>query len=381
MELILQGLLLVPVVAGSAFALLCVHVARRFANQAAPASGSFQPKVTVLKPVYGLEKGLAENLRSACMQDYPDFQVVLSVQRLDDPALPLLRDLEREFGPERVTVVAIPSEPTVNGKVQNLINAMTAARHDWIVISDSDVRLQPGYLRAIMAPLQDSRIGYSCTLYRAVAAETWFEELELLSYNAEFVPGVLVAYATGASGFCLGASVALQRGTLAEVGGFEALADYLVEDYELGRRILASGRGMKLVDHCVDLIVDLKGPRDWWRHQLYWDQNTWAARPGGFLATGLTRAVPFAFLFAAARLFDPASLAVLAAAVVIRTAAAAVLLGRLQDSVSARQLLLLPLRDLAGFVIWIAAMTRRRFTWRGHEFTLARDGRIVPRVP
>jgi ceramide glucosyltransferase len=378
---LLEALLLVPVLGGSLFYIAALLTAAFFfRGRPAPGdAGSKRPPVSVLKPIYGLERNLENNLRSILRQDYPDYQVVLSVQRLDDPALPLLRRLEREYGRERATVVAVEAEPVVNGKVQNLQNALSAARHDILVISDSDVFTPADYLTSITAPLRSAGLGYVCTLYKGVDARRWYEQLELLTYNAEFIPSTIFAYMTGASGLCLGASVALRRETLEAVGGLESLADYLVEDYELGRRILARGQSMTLLPYFVDLTVDLDSAKSWWRHQIYWDQNTRAARPIGFAASVLTRALPFALLYAAVRLFDPLGLAVFAAALAIRLATSTGMAFLFQDRAGLRALWLLPLRDVAGLLFWMLALGKRRFVWRGYEFELASGGRIVPR--
>jgi ceramide glucosyltransferase len=377
---IIEALPLVPVVGGSLFYMATqVAASLFFRSEQGQATNTNQPPVTMLKPIYGLERNLERNLRSALSQDYPDYQVVMSVQRLDDPALPLLRRLEQEYGPERATVVAVQSEPVVNGKVQNLENGLSAARHDILVISDSDVFTPADYLARIAAPLRDADVGYVCTLYKGVDARSWYEQLELLTYNAEFIPSSVFAYRTGASGLCLGASVALHRTTLEAVGGLASLADYLVEDYELGRRILERGERMVLLPYFVDLTVDLDSAKSWWRHQIYWDQNTRAARPVGFAASMLTRAVPFALLYAALRLFDPLGLLILLAAIAVRLGTAAGNALLLRDRATLRALWLLPLRDLAGLLFWVLAMGKRTFVWRGYEFELARGGRIVPR--
>ena len=377
---IIEALPLVPVVGGSLFYMATQLMASLFfRSEQGQATNTNQPPVTMLKPIYGLERNLERNLRSALSQDYPDYQVVMSVQRLDDPALPLLRRLEQEYGPEQATVVAVQSEPVVNGKVQNLENGLSAARHDILVISDSDVFTPADYLARIAAPLRDADVGYVCTLYKGVDARSWYEQLELLTYNAEFIPSSVFAYRTGASGLCLGASVALRRTTLEAVGGLASLADYLVEDYELGRRILERGQRMVLLPYFVDLTVDLDSAKSWWRHQIYWDQNTRAARPVGFAASVLTRAVPFALLYAALRLFDPLGLLILLAAIAVRLGTAAGNALLLRDRATLRALWLLPLRDLAGLLFWVLAMGKRTFVWRGYEFELARGGRIVPR--
>ncbi len=375
---ILQIVLLLPVVGGSIYGVLCIWAAARFFARPRAAE-TFKPPITVLKPIYGLDKGLEENLLSLCRQDYPDYQIVMAVQRTDDPALPLLRRLAAEF-PARVTLVIKPSEPVVNGKVQNLVNALTAARHEILLISDSDVRLAPGYLSAMAAPLADANVGYVCSLYRSVGATRWFEKLELLNLNADFMPSLIFSEVTKAARFCIGATVAFRASDLARIGGMAALGDYLVEDYELGRRLLGLGKRMVLVPHTVEIVADYPSFARWWHHQVYWDQNTWAANPTGFALTILARAVPFALAFAALRGFDGTGVDVFLAAVAVRLATARwVASAYLGDREGAAALWLLPLRDVLALISWYAALTRRSFEWRGHRFGLTRDGRIVPR--
>ncbi len=375
---IIQILLLIPVAGGTVFCLLCVWAAARFMAAPVRASG-YKPPVTVLKPVYGLDKGLEENLLSLCRQDYPDYQIVIGVQRTTDPALPLLQRLAQEY-PDRITLVVKPSEPVVNGKVQNLVNALEQARHEILIISDSDVRLAPDYLSAVVAPLEDHTVGYVCTLYRSVAATRWFEKFEVLSLNADFVPSIIFSAVTGAANFCLGASVAFRAADLKAIGGMAALGDYLVEDYELGRRLIGLGKRMHLSPHIVEVLADYPTFSTWWHHQIYWDQNTWAANPVGFALTILTRAVPFAVLYAAVRGFDMVGLDVLAAALTMRLGTAAAISARyLNDREGLRALWLLPLRDLLALASWYIALTRRTFVWRGHRFGLTKDGKIVPR--
>jgi ceramide glucosyltransferase len=375
---IIRAICLLPILGGSVFGLLCLWSAARFRRRAASAPLAEWPAVSILKPVHGLEKNLGENLRSTCRLDYPDYEVIFSVQRLDDPAVPLLREIEREFGAARVKLVIDEKKPGTNGKINNLSGALPYARHEVIVISDSDVRLPVGYLKKLIAPLSDPQIGFVCTPYRAAEAQTWFEKLELLSLNADFMPSVIFAYETGASKFCLGASIAVRRETIEEIGGIDALADYLVEDYEMGRRISESGRRGALVLPVVETMVDLKRPVDWWKHQVYWDQNTRAARPIAFFCTAVIRAVPFAFLFALLRPTDPLGWGICGAAIALRLLTAGLIVGwGLEDRAGLQALWLLPLRDLAGLASWALAFVQRTTTWRGTQFILTRDGRLV----
>jgi ceramide glucosyltransferase len=379
-QLALELLLLVPVVGGTVYGVLCMVATARFRRRVqthrVPQVDSWPP-VTILKPIYGLEKNLEMNLRRACSQDYPDYQVVLSAQRRDEPALALMQKIARECGSERVTVAVEQSEPVVNGKMQNLGIGLRVARHEVLVTSDSDMLVSSDFLRTIVARLRDPRVGCVCTLYRAVGAVTWYEKLELLSLNADFVVNLVFADMTGASMFCLGSSSALRRGTLEEIGGLESLSDYLVEDFELGRRIRGLGLRLELVPYLVDTVVSLESVREWWDHQVYWDLNTRWARPKGFFATVLLKSVPFAVLFAAARGFDSTGVLVVVGALAARLATTAWNLAMIGDREGLRSLGLLPLRDLAGLITWMLALTRHRVVWRGIRFGLTREGRIV----
>lgn len=381
---ILQWICFIPVAGGSIFAILCFFAVLHFRKQPvfpAQPSCSRWPLVTILKPVCGIEKNQKANLRSACLQDYPDFQVVFSVQNPDDPALPLLLEIQQEFGAEKVSVAVDNIHAGTNKKINNMLGALPFSRGDVLVISDSDVRLKPDYLKAIISPLlADPEVGGVCTLYKAVCADRWFEKMELLTFNADFIPSVIFAHVSGTSQFCLGASVAVRSSVLKEIGGFESLADYLVEDYEIGRRIRSSGKKMAIVPYFIDIVVDYKTLLQWGNHQVYWDQNTRAAQPAGFFASVLIRSVPFAFFFAALRLGDTTGLAVLAGALGIRlSTAAAIMWSGLRDYEGLKSLHLLPLRDMAGLVSWFLSFTKKKVLWRGSEFTLTRDGRLISR--
>ena len=377
----LKWICLIPVGIGSVYALLCMLTVFRFrlGEQKSPAGQiSDWPPVTILKPVYGLEKDLRANIRSTCAQDYPAFEVVLSVQRLDDEAIPLLQEIQREFGSNRVTVAVEQCYAGPNGKINNLIGGLKHARHDVLVISDSDVQLRPDYLKTIVAPLADPNVGYVCTLGKAVKADTWFEKMELLTINADLTPNMAFAIVTGAAQFCLGASTAIRRGTLDQIGGLGSLAHYLVEDYEMGQRVLATGKKMVILPYFVEMVVDLKTPRHWWNHLVYWDQNNRAARPGALFSTVLIRPIPFAFLFALLTLGSSLGLTVLGMALVVRLATATVIMRwGLHDRAGVRCLPLLVIRDIAALASWFLAFTKQTTIWRESEFILTHDGRLV----
>jgi ceramide glucosyltransferase len=335
------------------------------------------PAVTLLKPVCGLEKNLRANLSSACEQDYPDYQVVYSVQRKDDPAIELLLDLQRQFGSERVTVAIEQCTPGLNGKINNLAGALKHARHEVLVISDSDIRLAADYLQTIVSPLADPTVGAVSSFFRATDANTWYERMELLTINADHFAIAMAAHTLGLFEFCFGASIALRRQTLEQIGGIGALADYLVEDHELGRRVLQAGLRLVNLDYVVDTTVDLRSAAHWWQKQTYWDQNTRAAEPLVFASTIALRIIPVALLWAALRGFDLVGALAVAAACVVRLGAAALVLGvALRDRAALRGLWLLPIKDVLSVYWFVLAFTKRTVIWRGVEMRITRSGRL-----
>ncbi|MBI4061597.1 MAG: glycosyltransferase [Elusimicrobia bacterium] len=350
---------------------VAIVVACFFARRVRPSREGYRPSVSLIKPVCGLEKNLYANLSSACAQDYPDYEVVYALQNPQDPALPILERIRAENPERRVRILVDHSAAGPNGRLCNILNATRTATSEVLVYSDSDMLLPPDYLRAIVAPLADPEVGVSCTLYRAQGAVNIWESLELLSLNVEFVPSMIFATSTRAALACPGASQAVRRETLEKIGGLEPMADSLVEDIELGRRMAAAGFKIVIGSHIAATGVDLNGWRAWWRHQVYWDQNTRAASPVGFFFTWLVRGVPLAafysLIFLAHGLLE---LEVLLVTLAFRLGSAVFCSWSLGDSEGLRALWLLPLRDLVGAATWAASFLQRKIYWKGREFVL-----------
>ncbi|MDE5070919.1 MAG: glycosyltransferase [Trichodesmium sp. St16_bin4-tuft] len=378
---ILQIICLIPIISGCIYLILSVWTIRNFFRKTTTeinATEKFQPPVTVLKPIRGIEKNLKSNLHTITIQDWPEYQVIYSIQDPQDSALPILDELQAEVDNQKISVVIDNKQAGANGKVNNLLGAIAQARHQIIIISDSDTNLKPDYIKNIISPLSNPNVGAVCTLFKVKSAYRWFEKMELLTINADFIPSVIFAAVTGASNACLGPSIAISRSTLQELGGLESLADYLVEDYELGRRVWTSGKKMVLLPYTIDVTVDLKNWQEWWTHQVYWDQNTYLARPWPFIATILIRAVPFAILFAIVRMGDLLGLGVLGFTLALRLFSAGITLKELKDVEGFQSLYLLPLRDTFGLMFWFLALTKRTVVWRGVKYKLVDHGKMVP---
>jgi len=359
---------------------VAVTVAIFFARKRLPARDGYRPKVSLIKPVCGLEKGLYENLSSATAQDYPDYEVLYALQNPEDPVLPTLERIRAEAPSGRVRILIDSAAAGPNGRLCNILNATREAKGEVLVYSDSDMLLDTGYLRAIVAPLADPSVGVSCTLYRAHGAVNVWERLEMLSLNAEFVPSMIFATVTGVALACPGASQAVRRETLEKIGGLAPMADSLVEDLELGRGVVNAGLKLVIEPHVAATGVDLSGWRPWWRHQVYWDQNTRAANPVGFFFTCLVRGIPLAVLYCFAMLpHDLLELELLLATVAIRLATSAVTCLYLGDREGLRTLWLLPVRDLTGAATWAASFLQREVHWKGRVFTLS-GNRLVESV-
>jgi ceramide glucosyltransferase len=370
-----RALLLVPVALSCVYWGLSALTLARFRRRRARRS-EWRPSVSLVKPVCGPERDLHENLSTAVRQDYPDYEVVFCVQDPLDAALPVVERVREEAGDGRVRIVVDGRRAGPNAKVGNILNGSARARGEVLVFSDSDMRVAPTYLADIVAALEDPQVGIACTLYRAEGATNLFEDLELLSLNADFVPAMIFAMETNAGLGCTGASLAIRRSTLDRIGGLAPLAEFLAEDFEIAHRVAQEGLRVVFVPHVAATRVELAGLRAWWRHQVYWDQNSRASSPMGFFLSVLVRGVPLALAYALVR--GPRRWTVLAATLGVRLATAAVTSVALGDREGLRRLWLLPLRDLGGMATWLASFGGRTVHWRDRRFVL-RKNRLVER--
>ena len=375
-------LLLALAAAPFGFYLLSIWSALAFFRKAdlAPAQ-SFTPPVSILKPCRGLDPEAYENFASFCRQNYPEYEILFGVSDPLDPVVPVIERVIRDS--PHVPIRLICGAPAVgaNGKVNKLVQLAAEARHDVLVVNDSDVRVEPDYLRRVVAPFYDPQVGATTALYRAQTKGSLGAELEAVGISSEFHAGVLSAWKLEGVKFALGATMACTRRALRAIGGFEAIADFHSDDYELGSRIAAQGHRVELLRHPVTLVHGPQSFGEFAAHQLRWALTTRFARPGGHFGLLLTFGLPWSLLAAAIAPERWIAAAYLGTYLVLRFAAAwTVGVWGLQDPLLRRRLWLVPLRDATGFFTWVASWFRTRIDWRGSAFYVV-DGKLVPVNP
>src|SRR5277367_1873236 len=294
---LIRDVLLLVALAPFAYYLLAIIAAGKFFGQ--PSASDFSPPVSILKPIRGLDREAYENYASFCRQDYPEFEILFCVTDDQDPAIPVIRKLVADF-PERPIRLLIGSDPLgASDKVNKLCRMVREARNDIVIVSDSDVRVEPGFLHAVAGPFSDPKVGGVTCLYRGLTDGGFAADLEALGNSADFAPGVLVARYLGELDFMLGAVMATTKKHLAEIGGFESLADYFCDDYELGNRIAARGYRVELSRFPVDIVYPRETIGEAFRHQLRWNLSIRYSRPWGHLGLIFSNALPWAALVGA----------------------------------------------------------------------------------
>jgi ceramide glucosyltransferase len=371
--------------AAMSYYVLCLSSATSFMreqNAAArrPLDLKTLPPVSILKPLKGTDPGMFDSLRSHCLQDYPEYEIVFGVSDAADPAIALVEQLKVQFPALPIRLVVCPKNQGANRKVSSLAQMLPHARYALLIVNDGDIRVAPDYLRRVVPPLLDPRIGLVTCLYRGVPGPSLGSRLESLGISTDFCAGVLVARLLERGlNFGLGSTLAFRRRDLASIGGFEALADYLADDYEIGRRIAAQGLEVKLSETVVETFL----PRYQWRefvsHQLRWARTVRHSRPGGYLGLVLTFAIPWALIALAGAYRSVWAWELAGVALALRIVTA-LLVGRgvLRDPRVPFLLGLIPLRDCVALLIWFGGFMGHMITWRGDSFELKKGklGRI-----
>jgi ceramide glucosyltransferase len=351
----------------------CIAVRRRASTpRLAPRD---PPAVTILKPLCGAEPETYECLRSFCDQAYPEFQVVFGISDSNDPVLGIVDRLKEEFPQRDLQIVVDRRQHGNSRKVSNLINMMALARHEFLVLSDSDVRVNRDYLARIVAPLLDGGVGIVTCAYRGWPGQDLWSLLGSLFINEWFIPSVRVAAMAGSRSFAFGATIAMRRQVLAKIGGFASIADQLADDYRLGELTRRLGLRTVLSEVVVDVRVAERSFGDLVRHELRWLRTIRALRPVGYAFCFVTFGVPVAAIGTLLAGGTAPVLGLLAA-----TAAARVMLhlSVREPGSSGTQLLILPLRDLLTSSLWAWSFAARSVHWREDRYHVTRDGSAQP---
>jgi len=361
-----------------AYSLVTLSAVRAFFRRKPPVTSGFS--VSIIKPIKGLDANSRQNLESFCAQDYPVFQIVFALQSQEDPCLPVIRKLAADYSGLDIAIVINPDVHGPNGKVSNLINAFPVIKYDIIVIADSDVRVTADYLAKISAQFSAAEVGLVTSLYRGAEVASTATAIEALGFTAEMIPNVIVAERLEGLSFALGASMAVRRKALEEIGGFDALADYLADDYQLGNMIHKAGWKVALSGDFVESVMQHETLADILARQLRWCRTMRVSRPLGYLASGITHPFPaIAASFAVAGCWQTA----FAAAVILYVIRGAILTffsrSCLKDGLLPGYLWLLPLRDALSTATWAAAFAGNSVRWRGETFILKADGKMVKR--
>jgi len=375
----LRAALLLLAVAPLAYYVTAILAAMRFFwRERARTLPDFAPPVSLLKPVRGVDFGSYENFSSFCVQNYSDYEILFAVNDESDSAIPLIRRLAEEFPQRRIMLVSGAEQIGANRKVNNLIRLEQEARHEILVLSDGDVRVGPNYLREVVAPFADAKVGAVTSFYCAIAEKSLGAELEAVGASSDFFAGVLVAEWKEGMTFALGASIATTKTWVGKIGGFAAIVDMHSDDYELGHRIAKAGGEVLLSREGVWTMYPAQGARGFWEHQVRWARTVRLCRPLSYAGLIFTHGLPWTLL---AMLVAPTmgiAAAYLLAYVVLRFAMAwTVGVWGVRDDLLRRKIWLVPLRDAVYFAVWIASFASTRITWGGREYTMEK-GQMMP---
>src|ERR1051326_304989 len=375
-----QAILFALIALGIAYSLLSFRAVLKFQPRKRPAvSGKFTPSLSSLKPLCGLDPHGYESLRSHCLQDYPQYEIIFGVSSSGDPAVPAVEELIREFPNIPMRLVICSSLLGMNFKVNNLVQMLPAANYSYLVINDSDINVPPDYLRQVVGVLEDRAVGVVTCLFRGVAARNIGFVLESMAIACDFVPGVLCAKELEKGiHFAMGSTMALHRDVLERIGGFQGIADYLADDYEIGYRVSNAGLRVAIADCIVEHYIPEYSWASFFQHQVRWARTIRSCRPEGYAGMIFTFALPWSVIALAIAPSLPLAWALVLVSLILRLMITAVSgFFVLRDRQVFRRLWLIPIRDFIILVVWILSYTGSSVVWRGNKFELS-NGKLRP---
>lgn len=350
---------------------------RFFKQQRARVLADFTPSVSILKPVRGVDFGSYENFASFCHQDYADYEILFAVNDDGDAAVPMIRRVIADFPERRICLLVGAEDLGANRKVNKLARLAREAQNEVLVLTDADVRVGPHFLREVVASLGDRKVGAVTCFYRGIAEKNLGAEIEAVGASSDFFAGVVMAEWMEGITFALGASIATTKEWLGKMGGFEAIAGTLADDYELGNRIAKSGGQVVLSREPVWTMYPTQTFQSFWDHQVRWARTVRLCRPRSYLGLLFTQGLPWALLAAFVAPAKWIAGAYLLAYMIFRFAMAwTVGIWGVQDEVLRRNFWLVPLRDAIHFVVWLASFGSDHIRWGNVEYAI-RQGQMV----
>jgi len=373
MESVLALLLLALVTGSLVYCILTIIAAVRY-RAVHPSALHTATPISILKPLAGVDDGLEDNLRSFFVQDYPTFEILFAVRSTEDPAIAVVERLRAGYPFIRARLIVTGEPPYPNAKVYSLDKMLAAARYDLLVMADSDVRVTHEMLSTIAGEFQDPRLGLATCPYRAVPGRSAWSTLEAVGLNTEFLGGVLVARMLEGVKFALGPTIAARRSTLQGIGGFDAVKDYLAEDFVMGKLAAERGDGVILSSYIIEHRIGAQRFASNWKHRLRWCRSTRRSRPWGYIGQVFINPLPLAALLYALR---PEWWPIFALTAVLRAAAGwATAWYVLRDLLTLRTWWLVPAQDVLSFLVWVAGFFGNTILWRGRKYYLLSDGRF-----
>jgi len=354
---------------------------RFFSRERAVALPSYTPAASLLKPVHGVDFGSYENFASFCTQDYPEYEILFGVGDGSDPAVPLIQRLMAEFPQNQIRLFVGLEHIGANRKVNMQARLASEARYQILVLTDGDIRVSRDYLREVIAPLEDRRVGAVTSFYRGIAEGNLGAQLEAIGAASDFFAGVLMANWMEGITFGLGASIVTTKEWITRIGGFAAIADLHSDDYELGNRIARAGGKILLSREVVATMYPAQSARGFWQHQVRWARTVRLSRPLSFVGLLFTHGLPWALLAALIAPSTAIAASYLLAYLVLRlTMAWTVGVWGVGDQVLRRKIWLVPLRDAIYFLVWLGSFASNRIHWSGEEYIM-RKGQLVALTP
>lgn len=389
---ILFYLALAGTVTSSIYTLMVLVGALRFArrkrreeHEPAP---EFLPPVSVLKPLHGTEPDLEENLHRFFQVDYPEFEILFCARHATDLGLQLAQRVAAQYPQVRARFLTCGEPRFPNAKMWSLTHLAEAAQYETLVTSDADARVTPDYLRRCVQEMATPDRALASCLYIGRTQGGLAAQLDAVGKSVEMSGGIFVAdMVERGTHFALGVTMILRKAAFAEAGGYEDLGQYYAEDFVLGNRLAAQGRGVRMANYVVRLMVLPQSLRRSFADQLRWMKSTRRSRPAGHLGTGLTYAVPFGVLGLVWGFLSGhhlVGLLWLLGTCLGRWTMAAVVLWALQDEQAAKPVFIYPLRDLLGFAVWVASYMGDRMQYHGGRYSLGPGGRfeaVPPKKP